>query len=65
MAKRLIIKPLTTMKTYISPETEVFEVCPSAVICQSLDGVTVSNFGSDGAAGGNINDENYIDGGVF
>ena len=53
------------MKTYISPETEVFEFCPSAVICQSLNGVNVANFGSDGTAGGSINDDNYVDGGIF
>ncbi|MBO4536650.1 MAG: hypothetical protein J5702_05530 [Bacteroidales bacterium] len=53
------------MKTYISPETEVFEVCPAAVICQSPNGVNVTNYGDNGAPGGGINDDNYIDGGVL
>ena len=53
------------MKTYISPETEVFEFCPSAVICQSPNGVNVTNYGLDGTAGGTINDDNYVDGGIL
>ncbi len=53
------------METYIAPESELLEVCPGAVICQGSNGVDVTNFGSDGSAGGTINDDNYVDGGVF
>lgn len=52
------------MKTYQTPKTEVFEICPCEVICQS-PGVTLSNYGDEGAAGGTINEENIVNGGIF
>lgn len=51
------------MKTYHSPKTEVFEIHPSGVVCQSV--VSLTNFGEEGAAGGAINEENTVNGGIF
>lgn len=53
-----------TMKSYHSPKTEVLEISPYDVICQS-QGMTLSNFGDEGAAGGAVNNENIVDGGTF
>ena len=52
------------MKSYHSPKTEVFEISPYDVIRQS-QGMTLSNFGDEGAAGGAVNNENIVDGGTF
>ena len=51
-----------TMKTYHSPKTEVLEIHLPGVICQS---VTLTNFGEEGVAGGAINEENIVNGGIF
>ena len=50
------------MEPYLSPVLQVFELAPSRVICQSGRQL---NYGREGAAGGGINDDNYVDGGEF
>jgi len=51
------------MEPYLSPVMDLFEIGVSHVICQS-EGRSLY-YGSDNAAGGNINDDNFVDGGEF
>ncbi len=53
------------MKSYLSPQMEIIEIDLAAVICQSPGGTTLTNYGEGGAAGGTINDDNYVEGGIF
>ncbi len=49
---------------YVAPSAEIFEFCPGRVICQSEPGRSVV-YGDEGKAGGDINDDNYVNGGAF
>ncbi|MBQ3659727.1 MAG: hypothetical protein IJS70_00930 [Bacteroidales bacterium] len=49
---------------YVAPAAEIFEFCPGRVICQSEPGRSVV-YGDEGKAGGDINDDNYVNGGAF
>ncbi|MBR3029755.1 MAG: hypothetical protein IKH93_01220 [Bacteroidales bacterium] len=49
---------------YKTPESDILEVNLCWVICQSVAGRQVV-YGDEGKAGGDINDDNYVDGGTF
>ena len=54
------------MNTYSSPEIEILEIGPGRDVCQSNGGKSLSgHYGSDGAAGGGIDNDNIVDGGEF
>lgn len=54
------------MKTYSSPETEIFEIGPGRDVCLSDGGTSLrGNYGSGGAAGGGIENDNIVDGGEY
>ena len=49
---------------YEVPTAEIYEFCPDRVICQSEQGRSVV-YGNEGKAGGDIDEDNYVNGGTF
>ena len=51
------------MEPYLPPVMDLLEIGVRQIICQS-QGRSL-NYGNENAAGGNINDDNFVDGGEF
>ncbi len=51
--------------SYEAPETAEIIISIERNIMSISPGVTLSNFGEEGAAGGTINEENIVNGGIL